>query len=92
MEQTDNRKTDFDSLLIHSDTRFEILPGDSIQNQLCLINAIQNKTEYLFLPYYAWDNREPGRMIVWVPFLSEGMKEMRKNQFKWQNANSKYQK
>ncbi len=24
------------------------------------------------IPYYAWDNREPGRMVVWIPTQSSG--------------------
>ncbi|MGQ9592171.1 MAG: glycoside hydrolase family 127 protein [Planctomycetota bacterium] len=26
-----------------------------------------------FLPYYAWDNREPGRMVVWIPLARGGV-------------------
>ena len=28
--------------------------------------------ELTAIPYYAWDNREPGRMVVWVPTAAPG--------------------
>jgi DUF1680 family protein len=68
MEQTDNRSISFDSVQISGNTQFEILEGDSIQADLKLIKAREDSREYLFLPYYAWDNREAGRMVVWVKF------------------------
>lgn len=27
----------------------------------------ENNCVYTAVPYYAWDNRQPGRMVVWVP-------------------------
>jgi DUF1680 family protein len=68
MEQTDNRNSNFDSLLISSKTQYEILPGDSIQTGMKIIQANEDGRVYNFLPYYAWDNRDAGRMMVWIPF------------------------
>ncbi len=67
-EQTDNRTVNFDSLFLSAETHFSIIPGDSIQNNMQLIKASEGDKELVFLPYYAWDNREPGRMTVWIPF------------------------
>jgi DUF1680 family protein len=68
IEQTDNRNVGFDSLLLSTETNFELMPGDSIQDGLKLIKASSMNSELMFLPYYAWDNREAGRMKVWIPF------------------------
>lgn len=68
MEQTDNKLINFDSISISSETKFETLSGDSIQNKLRLIKAVQNDKTFILIPYYAWDNREAGKMKVWLPF------------------------
>lgn len=33
-------------------------PADTLRTHSIALRAI---------PYYAWDNRTPGRMVVWVP-------------------------
>jgi hypothetical protein len=71
LEQTDNQMVNFDSLIISSNTRFNLFPGDSVQKNLQFIKATDGDMELNFLPYYAWDNREPGRMKVWIPFRTD---------------------
>jgi uncharacterized protein len=68
MEQTDNKNANLDSVSISANTRFELVNGDSIQNKLLRIKASDGNSSLIFLPYYAWDNREPGKMQVWIPF------------------------
>jgi len=68
LEQTDNKNVNFDSLLLSVKSDFELISGDAIQEGMQLIKASGENSELVFLPYYAWDNREPGRMKVWIPF------------------------
>ena len=28
-----------------------------------------DSTSYKFVPYYAWDNRAPGKMKVWIDYV-----------------------
>ena len=32
-----------------------------------VINGETSRTRFTAIPYYAWDHREPGAMIVWIP-------------------------
>jgi hypothetical protein len=32
----------------------------------------QTEVELTFIPYYAWANRLPGAMEVWIPYVSAG--------------------
>ena len=31
------------------------------------VGVVQNDVDLTMIPYYAWDNREPGNMAVWIP-------------------------
>ena len=60
-EETDN--SEFDSVVLHEGTSFtrtydaELLDG---------IVSIASSDGAKFIPYYAWDNREAGKMKVWI--------------------------
>lgn len=68
MEYADNQNVNFDSIQISSDFAFTMIPGDDLQPGLIKINASNQNTGLVFIPYYAWDNREPGEMKVWIPY------------------------
>ena len=31
------------------------------------LDVVENDVDLTMIPYYAWDNREPGNMAVWIP-------------------------
>ena len=31
------------------------------------LGVVENEVDLTMIPYYAWDNREPGNMAVWIP-------------------------
>jgi uncharacterized protein len=72
LEQTDNRNADLDSVFVTSVSGFTIIPGDTIQQGLKMLRMTEKYGDLLFIPYYAWDNREPGKMKVWIPFRESG--------------------
>ena len=37
-------------------------------NGIITITATQGTDTYKFIPYYAWDNREAGKMRVWIKY------------------------
>lgn len=66
MEEIDNPQYEKAVLLpsMNYMTAFE----PDLLNGVVTITAVNGDDTYKFIPYYAWDNREPGRMKVWVDY------------------------
>lgn len=70
VEQADNG-TDVDSLYLTEDTRLTSVYDTSL---LCGVMTIQAQAadsslpSFTLIPYFAWDNRESGKMAVWLPY------------------------
>ena len=62
IEEADN-KTDFDAVTISPDATWQ---AGFDADLLCGVVKITDGST-TFIPYYAWDNREPGKMKVWIP-------------------------
>ena len=70
LEESDNPEG-FDSLIL---TEGAELLTESLPDKLggiVEISARTGDTVLRFIPYYAWDNREAGKMKVWVPYQQE---------------------
>ena len=62
IEEADNQ-TDFDAITIRPDAPWEAgFEADFLSG---VVKITDGSTTYI--PYYAWDNREPGKMKVWIP-------------------------
>lgn len=46
------------------------MPGTATKRQLNTTALITSSQSVTAIPYYAWDNRGPGEMEVWVPYTS----------------------
>ena len=66
MEEVDNPQ-DFDGLKISEDASFRTSFSKDLLGGVTTIKAEAGEQELNYIPYYAWDNREPGKMKVWVP-------------------------
>lgn len=66
MEETDNRKYDEATLSASMNYMTAFEPG--LLGGVVTITAVNGDDLYKFVPYYAWDNREPGKMKVWVDY------------------------
>lgn len=66
MEEIDNPQYEKAVLLpsMNYMTAFE----PDLLNGVVTITAVNGDDTYKFIPYYAWDNREPGKMKVWVDY------------------------
>lgn len=66
MEEIDNPQYEKAVLLpsMNYMTAFE----QDLLNGVVTITAVNGNDTYKFIPYYAWDNREPGKMKVWVDY------------------------
>ena len=66
MEQVDN--PDIDQASFNASTTFNIKEEKNLLGSVVTINAQTGNKTYKFIPYYAWDNRQPGKMKVWVDY------------------------
>lgn len=66
MEEVDNKF--FDELFLTKDTKFKESFEPDLLKGVVAINASVNSDSIRFVPYYAWDNREPGQMKVWINY------------------------
>ena len=67
MEETDNAK-DFDKSAISPATSFNNRFDVSLLNGVVTIQANNGDQKLSLIPYYSWDNREAGKMKVWLDY------------------------
>lgn len=67
MEQTDNT-ADVDSALITPRTRFGFAFNPRLLGGAGVITAEDGGSRLTLVPYYSWDNREAGKMAVWLRY------------------------
>lgn len=67
MEEVDN-PGDFDTMSISAATSFEEHFDASLLNGVVGITAGNGDKPLTLIPYYAWDNREAGKMKVWIEY------------------------
>jgi len=67
MEETDN-KTDFDKLTVSPKTTFQCDFNKELLGGIETIKATNNNSSIHLIPYYTWDNREAGKMKVWIDY------------------------
>ena len=66
LEETDN--PDYDSCVLSPGTQFTTEFRPNLLDGVMVITATDGDKTYSFIPYYAWDNREAGKMKVWVDY------------------------
>lgn len=67
LEETDNPKN-FDQLQIGPHTSFVTRFDPALLNGVTAIDAVTGHQKINLIPYYAWDNREAGKMKVWIDY------------------------
>ena len=70
IEEADN-KVDFDALRISEDASFDMAFESEKLRGIVSIAAHVGDQTLNYIPYYSWDNREAGKMKVWVPLVEE---------------------
>lgn len=58
----------FDQLTLTPDTEFQTSFENDLLNGVKTVNAKNGRQLITFIPYYAWDNREAGKMKVWIDY------------------------
>ena len=49
-------------------TAFSLNSGTGKLKEMSILKAVLHGKELTFIPYFAWDNREAGKMKVWVDY------------------------
>jgi len=68
LEQTDNPNINMDNVSIDQGVAFSLHTGEGKLKEMKILKANTENGELTFVPYFAWDNREAGKMKVWVDF------------------------
>ena len=67
-EEIDNKNC-YDNISISAQSIFETKYQNELLDGINIIKVTNSKGEnFTAVPYYAWDNREAGRMKVWVKY------------------------
>ncbi len=66
IEEADNK--DIENAVISSATKYKATFEEDLLGGVVSISARIDDNVLKFIPYYAWDNREAGRMDVWVKY------------------------
>jgi DUF1680 family protein len=69
-EQADNKGIDLNNLTLSPRNKFTVINGDGVLKGIKKLQTIIGNNKITFIPYYAWDNREPGKMIVWTGYTN----------------------
>ena len=67
VEEADNRD-DFDRIALSPETTYQAEFRSSLLNGVTAVTATGNGRSFTLIPYYAWDNREAGKMKVWMDY------------------------
>ena len=67
MEETDNKQT-YDSALLCKDTKYTVKFNKELLGGVMSVTAKGQHGSLQLIPYYAWDNREAGKMKVWLDY------------------------
>lgn len=67
MEEVDN--LNYDKAVLSSSTNYTTAFEPNLLEGVVTITAVNGADTCKFVPYYAWDNREPGKMKVWVDYI-----------------------
>ncbi len=69
IEEVDNAEG-FDSLMLTEEAQFETAFEPELLRGVVSISTENSSGKLKFIPYYAWDNRNAGKMKVWVPVFT----------------------
>ncbi len=68
LEQVDNPGYDLDNLRFTSKNRFSVKDGDGILKGIKNLETSVGGEKLTLIPYYAWENRDAGKMLMWVQY------------------------
>ncbi len=66
LEKAGNEGVDIEKLSLTPKNKFRVVDGKGILQGIKVLQTTLQSKKVTFVPYYAWDNREPGKMLVWI--------------------------
>ncbi len=66
IEEQDNRHLDYDQMVLSKKTQFSTTFEPALLGGVTTIKAQNGNENFTLIPYYSWDNRQAGRMKVWI--------------------------
>jgi len=68
LEEVDNPGVDISTVSLSPKNTFKVVPGDGVLKGINKLQTGSGKNTLTFVPYYAWENRKSGKMIVWTRY------------------------
>ena len=68
VEQVDNPGVDLNNLIFSSRNKYIEIEGEGILKGIKKLQTTVGNNKIILVPYYAWENRESGKMLVWVKY------------------------
>ena len=70
-EQADNKNINLDQVTLNSNNQFKAKPAKGLLKNMTLLATTVRGQDLRFVPYFAWDNREAGKMKVWIDYKDQ---------------------
>ena len=67
-EQADNKNVNLNQITLMPNNQFKAKPANGLLKNMTLLNTTVQGQNLTFIPYFAWDNREAGKMKVWMDY------------------------
>jgi DUF1680 family protein len=71
IEKADNPDVDLGAWSLSGKNKFKVINSKGILAGTKSLETAYGKNKITFIPYYAWDNRAPGKMLVWIDYKNE---------------------
>lgn len=69
LEETDNKNMPWDQIKLNAEMDFKVDFKPDFLSGSNVITTTTNSQRLTFIPYFLWDNRDAGRMKVWIDFV-----------------------
>ena len=70
-EQADNKNINLDQVTLNSSNQFKAKLAKGLLKNMTLLETTVQGQDLTFVPYFAWDNREAGKMKVWIDYKDQ---------------------
>jgi len=67
-EQADNKSINLDQISLNPNNQFKAKAASGLLKNMSALETSVQGQNLTFIPYFAWDNRESGKMKVWIDF------------------------
>ena len=67
-EQADNKSINLEQVSLNPKNQFKAKAASGLLKNMSVLETSVQGQNLTFIPYFAWDNREPGKMKVWIDY------------------------